>query len=59
MAGLADDEGAEAGRDVARGWFIGGKPLLGESAPILAIREDRYAEVRRAAQAFIDGVVDE
>lgn len=49
----------EEGRDVARRWFIGGNPLLGESTPIMAIREDRHAEVRRAAKAFIDGDVDE
>ncbi|WP_392342507.1 hypothetical protein ACQ86L_0390 (plasmid) [Leifsonia sp. P73] len=50
---------AEEGRDVARRWFIGGNPLLGEGTPVMAIREDRHAEVRRAAQAFIDGDVDE
>lgn len=49
----------EEGRDVARRWFIGGNPLLGESTPVIAIREDRHAEVRSAAQAFIDGGVDE
>jgi len=49
----------EEGRDIARRWFIGGNPLLGESTPIMAIREDHHAEVRRAAQAFIDGDVDE
>lgn len=49
----------EEGRDVARRWFIGGNPLLGERTPIMAIREDHHAEVRRAAQAFIDGDVDE
>lgn len=49
----------EEGRDVARRWFIGGNPLLGERTPITAIREDHHAEVRRAAQAFIDGDVDE
>src|SRR5450830_1714132 len=41
----------EEGRDVARRWFIGGNPLLEESTPVMAIREDRHAEVRRAAQA--------
>lgn len=49
----------EEGHDVARRWFIGGNPLLGEGTPVMAIREDRHAEVRRAAQAFIDGDVDE
>lgn len=49
----------EEGRDIARRWFIGGNPLLGESTPVMAIHEDRHAEVRRAAKAFIDGDVDE
>lgn len=49
----------EEGREVARRWFIGGNPLLEEATPVMAIRNDRHAEVRRAAQAFIDGDVDE
>lgn len=49
----------EEGRDVARRWFIGGNPLLGASTPVIAIREDRHTEVRRAAQEFIAGDVDE
>ncbi|NEN04651.1 hypothetical protein G3T36_02090 [Diaminobutyricibacter tongyongensis] len=50
---------AAEGREVARRWFIGANPLLDERAPVLAIREDRHAEVRRAVEAFIDGDVDE
>ena len=50
---------AVEGPDVARRWFIGGNPLLGESTPVIAIREDRHADVRQAVQAFIDGDVDE
>lgn len=46
---------SEEGVDVARRWFIGGNPLLNETTPITAIREDRHADVRRAAQAFVDG----
>lgn len=53
-----DVEEAE-GAGVARRWFIGGNPLLSEQSPISAIRDDRHAEVRRAAQAFVDGDVDE
>jgi hypothetical protein len=49
----------EEGRDIARRWFIGGNPILGETTPVMAIREDRHAEVRRAAQAFIDDDGDE
>lgn len=47
------------GSSVARRWFIGGNPLLSEQSPVAAIRDDRHAEVRRAAQAFVDGDVDE
>jgi hypothetical protein len=50
---------AAEGRDVARRWFIGANPLLNQRAPVLAIREDRHAEVRRAVDAFINGDVDD
>ncbi|MEO8907469.1 MAG: hypothetical protein ABI310_05265 [Microbacteriaceae bacterium] len=50
---------SEEGVDVARRWFIGGNPLLAETTPVMAIREDRHAAVRRAVQAFIDGDIDE
>lgn len=52
---LEDAEGA----GVARRWFIGGNSLLSETSPVTAIREDRHAEVRRAATAFVAGDVDE
>jgi len=46
---------AEAeGEQVARLWFIGGNPWLGESTPVTAIREDRLEEVGYAAQALVD-----
>jgi hypothetical protein len=46
---------AETEREhVARAWFIGGNPWLGDSTPVTAIREDRLAEVRHAAQALVD-----
>lgn len=51
-------ENAE-GAGVARRWFIGGNPLLAETSPVVAIRDDRHAEVRRAATAYIDGDIDE
>lgn len=38
---------------VARQWFIGGNPLLGEDTPITAIREDRSLEVVGALEAFL------
>jgi hypothetical protein len=47
------------GRDVARRWFIGGNARLGEATPVMAIRNDHYAEVRSAAESFIQDEVDE
>lgn len=44
---------AEAdGDDVARLWFIGANPWLGEDTAITAIREDRSQEVLNAATAM-------
>lgn len=39
---------------IARAWFIGGNPFLGEDTPITAIREDRHKEVLRALKAFLE-----
>lgn len=41
---------------VARAWFIGANPRLGEESPIMALREGTIREVLAAAQAFIGGV---
>jgi hypothetical protein len=43
------------GEHVARGWFIGGSPLLDEDTPLTAIREDRAKDVTAAVAAFIEG----
>ncbi|AMB42030.1 hypothetical protein [[Arthrobacter] sp. ATCC 21022] len=43
------------GEHIARGWFIGGNPLLDEDTPLTAIREDRAKEVTAAAASFIEG----
>ena len=43
------------GEHIARGWFIGGNPLLDEDTPLTAIREDRSKKVSAAAKAFIEG----
>jgi len=43
---------------VARAWFIGSNPRLGEEAPALALGEGRIAEVVAAATAFIEGTDD-
>jgi hypothetical protein len=46
------------GPHVARAWFIGANPFLGERTPLTAIRDDDAAQVGRAVQAFLDGAVD-
>lgn len=40
---------------VARAWFVGSTPTLGEVSPVLALREDRIRGVAEAAEAFVDG----
>ncbi len=42
------------GPGVARSWFLGGNPLLAESTPITAIREDRDIDVVRAIDAQVN-----
>jgi hypothetical protein len=44
----------EHGSDIARAWFIGANPWLGEDTPIDATREGRFAEMAASAQAMID-----
>jgi len=39
---------------IARAWFLGGNPFLGEDTPITAIREDRHKEVAQALTAFLE-----
>lgn len=43
------------GDDIARAWFIGANPRLGEMPPYLAIREGEFNRVMAAAAAFVDG----
>lgn len=43
------------GDHVARSFFIGGNPTLGEDTPLTAIREDRNAEVVAAVDVFLEG----
>ena len=40
---------------VARAWFIGSNPRLGERSPLIALREGSLVEARDAAMAFVDG----
>ena len=44
---------ADAGDDIARAWFIGANPRLGES-PAVALGKGRLDEVRSAAGAFLE-----
>jgi hypothetical protein len=41
------------GEHVARLWFIGSNPWLDEDSPVEAIMEDRFKEVRVAANAML------
>ena len=49
---------AADGEQIARQWFIGGNPMLGEDTPITAIREDRHSDVADAVRSFISGGAD-
>lgn len=40
---------------VARSWFVGANPLLGEVPPVIALRDGEVQAVLRAADAFIAG----
>ncbi len=43
---------------VARAWFIGANPRLGERSPAMALREGDEREVLAAAKAFVEGTAD-
>lgn len=43
---------------VARAWFIGINPRLGEESPVMALRDDQLKAVIAAATAFVGGVDD-
>lgn len=42
------------GEHVARLWFIGSNPWLGEDSPVEALMEDRFKEVRSAVRAMTE-----
>lgn len=42
------------GADVARMWFLGANPWLGEVSPVEAIGHDRSKEVMEAAMAMVE-----
>ncbi|WP_431839417.1 hypothetical protein [Gordonia hongkongensis] len=43
---------------IARAWFIGANPRLGEVSPIMKLREGELIEVGNAAEAFVSGTDD-
>jgi hypothetical protein len=43
---------------VARAWFIGANPRLGEVSPVMKLRDGALAEVMSAARAFVEGTAD-
>lgn len=43
---------------VARAWFIGANPRLGEESPVMKLREGDLPAVMNAAKAFIEGTDD-
>ncbi len=50
---------SEADSDyVARAWFIGVNPRLGDEQPYMAIRAGRFAETLAAARAFVEGTTE-
>lgn len=40
---------------VARAWFIGTNPRLGDRQPVMALRDGLYSETFAAAAAFVTG----
>lgn len=46
------------GGNVARSWFIGANPRLGDESPVMCLREGRDKDVLAAARAFADGLDD-
>jgi hypothetical protein len=42
------------GDDVARLWFIGANPWLGDESVVSALREDRFKDVDAAADAMVN-----
>lgn len=43
---------------IARAWFIGANPRLGEESPVMRLREGEIPAVMAAARAFVEGVED-
>lgn len=43
---------------IARTWFIGANPRLGEVSPVIRLREGALTDVWNAAVAFADGTDD-
>lgn len=45
---------ASEGPDVARLWFLGANPWLGDESPVTAIREGRFRQAEIAAKALVE-----
>lgn len=45
---------ASEGPDVARLWFLGANPWLGDDSPVTAIREGRFRQTEIAAKALVE-----
>lgn len=43
---------------VARAWFIGANPRLGEEAPVMVLRSGDISAVMSAGRAFVEGTDD-
>lgn len=43
---------------VARAWFIGANPRLGEEAPVMVLRAGDISAVMSAGKAFVEGIDD-
>jgi len=43
---------------VARAWFIGANPRLGEEAPVMVLRAGDISAVLSAGKAFVEGIDD-
>lgn len=46
------------GQTVARAWFIGANPRLGERSPAMVLREGDLQAVLAASKAFVAGTAD-
>ena len=53
-----DPRRGSRGDHVARAWFLGGNPVLGETTPLTAIRTDRGEELMLAVKVLVEDTPD-